>query len=88
MAKVFFELRTQNFELGVLVSLSVVRSPLTVVFIRAFATRRAFRYIFARFISAPLPNSRSPIPNPRSRIPFPVPLTKDAASIPNALGEL
>ena len=43
--------------------------------------RRTFRYIFAHFISP-----RSPIPNPRSRIPFPVPLAKDAAAIPNAMG--
>ena len=43
--------------------------------------RRAFRYIFARFISP-----RSQISVPKSRIPFPVPLAKDAAPIPNAMG--
>ena len=51
-------------------------------------SRRAFRYIFARSISTPLPNSRFPSPNPVpcSRSPFPVPawLAKDAAPIPNA----
>ena len=51
------------------------------------ASRRAFRYIFARFISPrsqiPVPNSQFPIL--RSRSPFPTPLAKDAASIPNAL---
>ena len=62
--------------------------------------RRAFRYIFARYISTPLPNSRfpSPIPVPvpvpvpvsRPRSPFPISvpvpawLAKDAAPIPNA----
>ena len=37
--------------------------------------RRAFRYIFARYISTPLPNSRSRprFPFPVSRFPFPSP---------------
>ena len=46
--------------------------------------RRAFRYIFARFL--PLQNSRtqipSPLPNPTPALKFP--LAKDAAPIPNA----
>ena len=55
------------------------------LFFWAFATRRAFRYIFARLN---FPRSKKLFPNPisRPRIPFPVPLAKDAASIPNALG--
>ena len=43
--------------------------------------RRAFRYIFARSTSTPLPKSR-PIPNSRPRSQKK--LAKDAAPIPNA----
>ena len=48
------------------------------------ATRRAFRYIFARFIS---PRSQIPAPIPHSPSPNPIvpkTLAKDAAPIPNA----
>ncbi len=39
---------------------------------RAFRLRRrAFRYIFARSISTPLPKFR-PVPNSRSLLPFPI----------------
>ena len=56
------------------------------------ASRRAFRYIFARLIPLPIP---APVPAPalksRPRIPSPSPnpekLAKDAAPIPNAAGE-
>ena len=70
-----------NFVHGDLESLSVVRSPLTVVFIRAFATRRAFRYIFARFISASLKNI-SKFPNPRPPSPSPAIARKGCRSNP------
>ena len=52
------------------------------------ASRRAFRYIFARLISVSLP--QIPFPNPISRFPFPNPetLAKDAAPIPNALAAI
>ena len=52
------------------------------------ATRRAFRYIFARIIFLSLKNlskshSPPPFPNPNSHY-----LAKDAAAIPNAVGLL
>ena len=75
MVKVFLnaELRTKNAELAVSVTLSVVSSPLTVVFIRAFRLRfqlrrRAFRYIFARFVITSLAKDAAPIPNANATI--------------------
>ena len=54
------------------------------------ASRRAFRYIFARLISVSLPQIPFQFPNPISRFPFPNPetLAKDAAPIPNALAAI
>ena len=40
-------------------------------------SRRAFRYIFARYISTPLPNSRS-----RPRFPFPFPFPHGSQRMP------
>ena len=45
------------------------------------ATRRAFRYIFARLIS---PRSKKSVPESHSPYPNPDSLAKDAAPIPNA----
>ena len=74
--------RVQSSEFRVIVSVGV-----GVLFFGRSATRRAFRYIFARLISP-----RSPILVPKSHSPFPNPishhLAKDAAPIPNAKGLL
>ena len=66
--------------------LSVVRLLLP-LFGRS-ATRRAFRSIFARFISprSQIPVLQSQIPVPESHFPFR--FAKDAAPIPNAVGLL
>ena len=56
----------------------------TLHFIWAFRqSRRAFRYIFARFLFSP--HSKNLYPNPIPRFLYPNPLAKDAAPIPNAL---